>query len=246
MAEKHKSKYKAPKDLEKSQKPKSRKDLKDYTLDDKDGKLNPKSTGEKALGLRKTDKPMQDDGKMYPKYNADDRLYKDIEEGEYDPKDAAKKMKKRVETEKKDVEAVLKDKIENLTSEQKERLVREYIRRKIAKVLQESTLNEQPADDAAAPEDETAETPDAVATPDAAAPAAPATTAAAPAETPTINITAKDLEQLTQGGTVTKVKKLNGILDKLMQDSDTADVRSFYQLLARLSIKKMRSVQAEK
>ena len=285
MAEKHKSKYKAPKDLEKSQKPKSRKDLKDYTLDDKDGKLNPKSTGEKALGLRKTDKPMQDDGKMYPKYNADDRLYKDIEEGEYDPKDAAKKMKKRVETEKKDVEAVLKDKIENLTSEQKERLVREYIRRKIAKVLQESTLNEQPADDAAAPEDETAETPDAAATPDttmptpdaapatdaaatpdaapatdtaatpdaaapatpdAAAPAAPATTAAAPAETPTINITAKDLEQLTQGGTVTKVKKLNGILDKLMQDSDTADVRSFYQLLARLSIKKMRSVQAEK
>ena len=44
MAEKHKSKYKAPKDLEKSQKPKARKDLKDYTEEDKAGKLNPKST----------------------------------------------------------------------------------------------------------------------------------------------------------------------------------------------------------
>jgi hypothetical protein len=43
MAQKHKSKYKAPKDLEKSQKPKARKDLKDYTMDDKDGGLNPKS-----------------------------------------------------------------------------------------------------------------------------------------------------------------------------------------------------------
>ena len=147
MAEKHKSKYKTPKDFEKSQKPKARKDLKDYTMDDKDEKLNPKTTGEKALGLRKTDKPVQDDGKLYPKYNADDRLYKDIEDGEYDPKDAAKKMKKRIETEKKDVEAVLKDKIENLTSEQKERLVREYVRRKIIKVLYEQpTEPEEPVD----------------------------------------------------------------------------------------------------
>lgn len=283
MAEKHKSKYKAPKDLEKSQKPKARKDLKDYTMDDKDEKLNPKSTGEKAMGLRKTDKPMQDDGKMYPKYNADDRLYKDIEEGEYDPKDAAKKMKKRIETEKKDVEDVLKDKIENLTSEQKERLVREYIRRKIAKVLQESSLNEQPAEETPETEAPAEETPDATAaptpdasaaptpdataapTPDAAAAPAPTLDAtAAPTETPTpdataappatpapteepapepISVSAKDLEQLNQGGTVTKVKKLNTILDKIMQDSDVSDQRSFYQLLAKLSIKKMRSIQ---
>jgi len=284
MAEKHKSKYKAPKDFEKSQKPKARKDLKDYTMDDKDEKLNPKTTGEKALGLRKTDKPVQDDGKLYPKYNADDRLYKDIEEGEYDPKDAAKKMKKRIETEKKDVEDVLKDKIENLTSEQKERLVREYIRRKIVKVLQEQTEpatpeEETPTEDPAATPapnpaatpapDPTASTPDMTAaptpdmtaaptpditaapTPDASATpapnAAPAPDAApAEPETPTIDITAKDLEQLTQGGTVTKVKKLNAILDKLMQDSEVSDQRSFYQLLARLSIKKMRSIQSKK
>jgi hypothetical protein len=39
MAEKHKSKYKTPKDFEKSQKPHARKDVKDYTHDDKQGKF---------------------------------------------------------------------------------------------------------------------------------------------------------------------------------------------------------------
>jgi hypothetical protein len=87
--------------------------------------------------------------------------------------------------------------------------------------------------------------PDATATPAPDAAAAPAPDATTPAETPTIDISAKELEQLTQGGTVTKVKKLNGILDKLMKESEPADVRSFYQLLARLSIKKMRAVQSE-
>jgi hypothetical protein len=185
MAEKHKSKYKAPE----NKKPTYRKDLKDYTLDDKDGKLNPKSAGEKMPNLlRKTDKEMQDDGKLYPTYNADDRLYKDLEDGEYDPKTALKRLKKRQDKEEKDVEDVLKDKIENLTREQKERLVREYIRRKIAKVLTEQALNEQPAP---APEEEEAPeaTPDAAATPEAdpaATPAtdAPATPDAAAAPTP--------------------------------------------------------------
>jgi hypothetical protein len=146
MAEKHKSKYKAPKDLEKSQKPKARKDLKDYTTDDKDGGMNPNSTKDKQLNvLRKTDKPVQDDGKMYPTYNADDRLYKDLEDGNYDPKTAAKRLKKRQDDEQKDVEDVLQDKIENLTREQKEVLIREYIRRKIAKVLREQAAPEEEA-----------------------------------------------------------------------------------------------------
>jgi len=145
MAEKHKSKYKAPKDLEKSQKTNARKDLKDYTTDDKDGGMNPKSTKEKQLNvLRKTDKTVQDDGKMYPTYNADDRLYKDIEDGDYDPKTAAKRLKKRQDAEEKDVKDVLKDKIENLTREQKERLVREYVRRKIEKILLEQPTTEEP------------------------------------------------------------------------------------------------------
>ena len=65
MAEKHKSKYKAPKDLEKSQKPKTRKDLKSYTHDDKKGALNPKSTGDIQTNvLRKRDKEVVDDGKL--------------------------------------------------------------------------------------------------------------------------------------------------------------------------------------
>jgi len=160
MAEKHKSKYKAPKDLEKSQKPNSRKDLKDYTADDKAGGLNPNSTKEKHLNvLRKTDKEMQDDGKMYPTYNADDRLYKDIEDGDYDPKTAAKRLKKRQDDEEKDVKDVLKDKIENLTREQKERLVREYVRRKIEKILLEQPTNEEPPAEETPVEEPAAEEP---------------------------------------------------------------------------------------
>jgi hypothetical protein len=102
-----------------------------------------------------------------------------------------------------------------------------------------------PTPDMAAPTDTATPAPDAAApapAPDATA--APAATA--PAETPAVSVDAKELEQLNQGGTVTKVKKLNSILDKLMQDSDVNDQRSFYQLLARLSIKKMRSIQHKK
>jgi hypothetical protein len=192
--QKHKSKYKTPKDFEKSQKPKPRKDLKDYTEDDKQGGLNPKTTGDKQLNvLRKTDKPVQDDGKMYPKYNDDDRLYKDIEDGDYDPKTAAKRLKKRQDTEEKETADVLKDKIENLTREQKERLVREYVRRKIAKVLFEQPTPpaeeepEAPAPEAPAPETPPTDAPalDAAPTDDlapdaAAAPETPPMDAGAP------------------------------------------------------------------
>jgi hypothetical protein len=184
MAEKHKSKYKAPKDLEKSQKPKTRKDLKDYTTDDKDGGLNPKSTKDKQLNvLRKTDKAVQDDGKLYPSYNADDRLYKDLEDGEWDPKTAAKRLKKRQDAEEKDVEDVLKDKIENLTREQKEILVREYIRRKIVKVLREQA--EAPAEEepVEAPVEEP--TTDVATEPTPTEPAPATEPAAAPATDPT-------------------------------------------------------------
>ena len=188
MAEKHKSKYKAPKDLEKSQKPNARKDLKDYTADDKEGGLNPNSTKEKHLNaLRKTDKKMQDDGKMYPTYNADDRLYKDLEDGNYDPKTAAKRLKKRQDDEEKDVEDVLKDKIENLTREQKERLVREYVRRKITKILKEQTEPTAPEEEAPA-EDPTA-LPAAEPEADAAA-ASPEPEAAAPATDAAVDMSA--------------------------------------------------------
>ena len=165
MAEKHKSKYKKPENT----KYKSRKDLKDYTTDDKTGALNPYSTKQKQSNvLRKTDKEVVDDGKYDVKYNADDRLYKDLEDGEYDAKHAAKVFKKRQDKEEKDVSDVIKDKIENLTREQRERLVREYVRRRIVKMLVEQDA---PEEDAPAEETPTG----------AAAPPPPAGDATAPA-----------------------------------------------------------------
>ena len=194
MAEKHKSKYKKPE----NKKPTYRKDIKDYTMDDKEGGLNPKTTGEKQLNvLRKTDKEMQDDGKMYPTYKDDDRLYKDLEDGDYDPKTAAKRLKKRQDSEEKEIADVIKDKVENLTREQKEHLIREYIRRKIAKVLMEQpatpAAEEEPAADTPAeelPVEEPAPSPEPAPT-DASAPAPaapspePAPTDAATTPTPT-------------------------------------------------------------
>ena len=178
MAEKHKSKYKKPENT----KYKSRKDLKDYTMDDKDGGMNPKSTKDKQLNvLRKTDKEMVDTGDLNVKYNAEDRLYKDLENAEYEPKDAAKKLKKRQDTEEKETTAVIKDKIENLTREQKERLVREYVRRKIAKILIEQPVAEEPPAEEAPAEAPTEEVPtETPADPAAAAP----TPAPAPAPAP--------------------------------------------------------------
>ena len=185
MAEKHKSKYKKPENT----KYKSRKDLKDYTEDDKKGGLNPKSAGEKQSNvLRKTDKEVVDTGDMYVKYNADDRLYKDLEDGEYDPKHAAKVLKKRQDKDEKDNAKNIKDKIENLTREQKERLVREYVRRKINVLLEQDKAEETPA------EEPTEETPasEPVTDPTAAAPTDP-TAAPAPAPTdPTMTTPAAD------------------------------------------------------
>ena len=94
MAEKHKSKYKAPKDLEKSQKPPTRKDLKDYTHDDKDGGMNPYSTKEmQDLVLRKVDKEVIDNiQNMVPEIKH--RVYQDVKTGKYSQKEAKKIFKK--------------------------------------------------------------------------------------------------------------------------------------------------------
>jgi hypothetical protein len=247
MADKHKSKYKAPKDLEKSQKPKPRKDIKDYTTDDKDGGMNPNSTKDKQLNvLRKTDKEMQDDGKMIPKYEADDRLYKDLEDADYDPKTAAKRLKKRQDDEEKSVEDVLKDKIENLTREQKERVIREYVRRKIARVLAEQAVpaeepieepaaEEVPADPMAAP------APDATAAP-APTPEAPAAPTPAPeiepAEQEAIN-TQKFIDSLKSDGTVKQVTALMNVADKLTKEVDPKDAKTFYVLLRKKIIQNL-------
>jgi hypothetical protein len=272
MAEKHKSKYKAPKDLEKSQKPKPRKDLKDYTEDDKQGALNPKSTGEKQTNvLRKTDKEMVDTGDMYVKYNADDRLYKDLEDGEYDPKHAAKVLKKRQDKDEKDNAKNIKDKIENLTREQKEYLVREYVRRKLNKILSEQTAPEPPAEEPA-PEAAPEEVPTEPATDmgatdtgmDMAAPATPAPTAApttstdapttdvtpdastptapTPAEVETRAITAA-ANELSAEGNIGKLKMINKIFNLSLAETEPEDKSTFYKLLRSFAIKKLNSTK---
>lgn len=256
MAEKHKSKYKKPENT----KYKSRKDLKDYTMDDKDGKLNPYSTKEKLSNvLRKTDKTVQDDGNYDVKYNSDDRLYKDLEDGEYDAKHAAKILKKRQDNEEKETADVLKDKVENLTREQKERLVREYVRRKIVKVILEQTDTEQndtPEEDVVtAP----AETPDASAE---TTPTPPPTTTPAPAEpaAPTTPEPTAEKDAENQVSTDTKealdldrfvqyLKKQESVLGKLkktllavnlsLKDVEPEDKVNFYKMLKLAAIKQL-------
>ena len=257
MAEKHKSKYKKPENT----KYKTRKDLKDYTADDKEGGLNPNSTGNKQSNvLRKTDKETVDTGDIYVKYNADDRLYKDVEDGEYDPKHAAKVLKKRQDKDEKDNEKNIKDKIENLTREQKERLVREYVRRKIAKVILEAEGEiEEPAPEAA-PEAAPEVSPEEVtptAAPAAAAPTdvptdVPATdtttepvvepaaepTAAAPAvevpaeEQQAINVK-KYVDSLKSSGTVNQIKSILQVSKDLTAEVEPADKLNYYKLLMR-------------
>jgi hypothetical protein len=259
MAEKHKSKYKKPE----NKKPTYRKDLKDYTLDDKEGNLNPKSAGEKIPNLlRKTDKEMQDDGKMYPTYKDDDRLYKDLEDGDYDPKTALKRLKKRQDKEEKDVADVLKDKIENLTREQKERLVREYVRRKLINRLTEAAPGEEPAIEELpmdAPEAEAPATEPAAEVPaETSAPEAPATPAApapeeAPAETPAPDASAEmdapakealAIERFSnhlkeEGGNISRLKSIAKVLNATFKEAEPEDVQNFYRMLKTFTIKKL-------
>ena len=257
--EKHKSKYKKPE----NSKPTSRKDLKDYTMDDKSNGLNPFTTGDKHLGvLRKTDKEMQDDGKMYPTYNADDRLYKDLEDADYDPKTAAKRLKKRQDDEEKNTSAVLKDKIENLTRESKELLVREYIRRKISRILSEQPTPEAPApeEEPAAPE---APAPEAPPAPEAAAPTeapaapeAPTTEPPAPAEAPAEEAPAADKKldpeaidvlaitrfskhMSEQTGNIARIKTLAKVLNSTFKEAEPEDKNNFYKMLKTFSLKKL-------
>lgn len=152
MAEKHKSKYKKPNDLEKSQKAETRKDLKDYTADDKDAGMNPHSDkkNKQEMVPRKTDKVVIDDiENMVPDLKDMDRLYKDLEEAEYDTTHARKVFKKRQQDDTDEymekrsnidhgvTTLPLEEKLKRLSEAEREQIVREYFRRKIAKVLQE-------------------------------------------------------------------------------------------------------------
>ena len=246
MAEKHKSKYKKPENT----KPKYRKDIKDYTYEDKDGKLNPYTTGEKQKNvLRKTDKEFVDTGDSYVKYKADDRLYKDVEEGEYDPKHAAKVLKKRQDADEKLSKDQIKDKIENLTREGKERFIREYISRKLRnQLIEQSTPEETATDDsidATATPDLSAETPpaDATATPDLSAETPPADATETPpadgaATPPTEQKTPEESLgiSLQDKNVFDKVGSVISVIDKAFEtaknDPKSVDsIREFYKFL---------------
>ena len=163
MAEKHKTKYKSPKDLEKSTKPNTRKDIKDYTGDDAHGMVPNLSKGVQPLVVRKYATDVLDDVEnMVPKIV--DHIYKKVEDGEYSPEHARKVFEKMqlAGTEdyikkldridhvaitnslvKPENEETLKESISKLSEEQKEQVIRKYIRNKIAKILRESYVFEQ-------------------------------------------------------------------------------------------------------
>ena len=163
MAEKHKTKYKSPKDLEKSTKPNTRKDIKDYTGDEAHGMVPNLSKGVQPLVVRKYATDVLDDVEnMVPKIV--DHIYKKVEDGEYSPEHARKVFEKMqlAGTEdyikkldridhvaitnslvKPENEETLKESISKLSEEQKEQVIRKYVRNKIAKILRESYVMEQ-------------------------------------------------------------------------------------------------------
>jgi len=253
MSEKHKSKYKKPE----NKKPTYRKDIKDYTMDDKDEKMNPKSAGEKLPNLlRKTDKEVVDNGNLVPKYEADDRLYKDLENGEYDSKTALKRLAKRQDDEAKDVADVLSDKIENLTREQAERVVREYVRRKIERVINEQIApeDEEPVDPTAAPSPEVAPDPTAAPIDPTAAPVDPTAAPevpAAPAPEPEMDAETKQaisiekfVDQLREdGGNIARIKTLSKVFNLALKEAEPEDLQNFYKLLRQLAVKKLATIE---
>jgi len=163
MAEKHKTKYKSPKDLEKSTKPNTRKDIKDYTGDEAHGMVPNLTKGVQPLVVRKYATDVLDDVEnMVPKIV--DHIYKKVEEGEYSPEHARKVFEKMqlAGTEeyikkleridhvaitnslvKPENEETLKESISKLSEEQKEQVIRKYVRNKIAKILRENYVFEQ-------------------------------------------------------------------------------------------------------
>lgn len=240
-------KYKKPENA----KYKSRTDLKDYTMDDKDGGLNPKSTGEKQSNvLRKTDKEFVDTGDLYVKYNADDRLYKDLDDAEYDPKHAAKVLKKRQDNDEKLSKDQLKDKIENLTREGKERLIRKYIQANILKILKEAeepTATTEPT----APEVEDVPAPDVdvtvtepTATPEPAPAATPEPAAATSTEPTTepISPISQVTSDLAKKNTIEKIDTLSSMIKNSLKDSEPDVQIHFYKLFFGKLMKQRESV----
>ncbi len=186
MAEKHKSKYKTPKDFEKSQKPLSRKDVKDYTGEDAPNMVPGGVKGVVPNVPRKYATNVIDNVEnMVP--DIKERLYKKVEEGEYSAEQARKVFEKMqiedtdgfLEKLKRinhgaitnsmvepDQEETLQERVNKLSETDKERLIREYVRQKIALMIREQVdaQPDEPTDAAAEPStptpDEAPEIPD--------------------------------------------------------------------------------------
>ena len=214
MAEKHKTKYKAPKDMEKSLKPETRKDIKDYTSEDNYGMV-PNSTKQmQPLVARKYATEVIDDVEnMVPKIT--DRLYKKVESGEYTADHARKVFEKLqiADTDgflkklerinhgaitnslvKPENEETIKESVSNLSESEKEQVIRKYVRNKIAKVLRENYVFEQEGE--AAPE---VDAPEADA-PEADAPEADVETPDVDTDTPAEAPAVDDTPVFTGGG----------------------------------------------
>ena len=183
------AKHKQPK----NDKHKARKDLKDYTIDKEVEGMVPNASGEPLPEVpRKDDKEVIDDVEnMVPKVKDSDRVYvtKDMEDGDSKmPSKALKQLVKHQEEDAKELIDTLSKKdggymtqIEKLTKEQKEKLVKEIVKRKVVKFLSEQTDNEDEPD---APEEPVADTPEPAPAPEAPAEPADAAPATEPAPEP--------------------------------------------------------------
>jgi len=219
MAEKHKTKYKAPKDMEKSLKPETRKDIKDYTSEDNYGMV-PNSTKQiQPLVARKYATEVIDDVEnMVPKIT--DRLYKKVESGEYTADHARKVFEKLqiADTDgflkklerinhgaitnslvKPENEETIKESVSNLSESEKEQVIRKYVRNKIAKVLRENYVFEQEGEAAPEADAPEADAPEADA-PEADAPEADVETPDVDTDTPEDAPAADDTPVFTGGG----------------------------------------------
>ena len=205
MAKQHKSEYKAPKDEAKSLKAETRKDMKDYTAEDAPNMVPGGVKGVQPNVPRKYATEVIDNiENMVPEIK--NRLYKKIEEGEYSA-DHARKVFEKLQIEdtdgflekleridhgaitnsmvKPENEEKLQERVNRLSEENKERLIREYVRRKIAIMIREQVVGTTDPDTGAT------ETPPADTATDTAAATPP------PAATPTTVNTATDTAAAT-------------------------------------------------
>ena len=187
------SKHKLPKNA----KHQPRKDLKDYTIDKEVEGMVPNASGKPMPEVpRKDDKEVIDDVEnMVPKVKDSDKIYitKELQDG--DPKMPSHALKTLVKNQEEDAKELIdtlskKDggymtQIEKLTKEQKEKLVKEIVRRKVVKFLSEQDDKEtdnidQPAEEPA--EEPVADTPEPAPAPEAPAEPADSPEPEAPAE----------------------------------------------------------------